>query len=296
MSGKINAFLEATRPKTLPASLIPVLMGGSIAYWEGVIYPGLLIITLICAVLIQIITNYINEIYDFKRGADTPERLGPRRMVASGVISPREMTIAVIILIAITFGLGMILVAHAGVGILAVGVLSLLFAWAYTGGPYPLAYNGLGDIFVLIFFGLVATAGTYYVQTTHLSEIAVISGFAPGFLSMNILGVNNLRDIETDPSAGKYTLSVRLGVQLAQTLYVILTVMTYAIPFIVGHLTQSLWHLLPLLSGFFAIPLVLKIYKKKGKELNEVLAGTGKLLMLYGLLHVAGFVLSRHFG
>jgi 1,4-dihydroxy-2-naphthoate octaprenyltransferase len=296
MNQKISAFLEATRPKTLPASLVPVLMGGSIAYWKGEFHPGLLVITLICALLIQIITNYINEIYDHKRGADTTGRLGPRRMVASGIISPKEMKFVAVILILITFALGMILVTHAGWIVLVIGVLSLIFAWAYTGGPYPLAYNGLGDIFVLLFFGLVAVSGTYYVQTCEMSEIAIIAGFAPGFLSMNILGVNNLRDIESDPRAGKYTLSVRLGVKLSQGLYVLLTALTYIVPFAIGHLTKSMWHLLPVISAIFAVPLVFSVYRKRGSELNKVLAGTGKLLIIYGILHIAGFVISRHVG
>ena len=174
MSLATNKWYLASRPKTLPASLIPVLIGASIAYYDNSIEVGYLIITFVCALLIQIITNFINEIYDYKKGADNEERLGPKRFVASGEISVKTMKYVSTILIIITFLLGLILVYGAGLLILAIGIFSLLFAYLYTAGPFPLAYKGFGDLFVLIFFGVVAVSGTYYIQTHSINIIVII--------------------------------------------------------------------------------------------------------------------------
>ncbi len=293
MSIANNKWYLASRPKTLPASLIPVLIGASIAYYDGNIKPLYLIITFICALLIQIITNFINEIYDYKKGADNHERLGPKRLVASGEISIKTMKNVSTSLIIITFLLGLILVYEAGWIILAIGIFSLLFAYLYTAGPFPLAYKGFGDLFVFIFFGVLAVCGTYYIQTHSINMIVIISSFAPGFLSMNILGINNLRDIETDKKVGKMTLQVRLGKKNSQLMIVVLTVFTFLLPFAIGHLTQSLYNLLPLLSIIFAISLIKQIFIKTGKELNEILANSGKLLVIYGLLTSIGFILAK---
>lgn len=293
MSLATNKWYLASRPKTLPASLIPVLIGASIAYYDNSIEVGYLIITFLCALLIQIITNFINEIYDYKKGADNEERLGPKRFVASGEISVKTMKYVSTTLIIVTFLLGLILVYGAGLLILAIGIFSLLFAYLYTAGPFPLAYKGVGDLFVLIFFGVVAVSGTYYIQSHTINTIVIISSFGPGFLSMNILGVNNLRDIETDKKVGKMTLQVRLGKKYSQLMIVVLTILTFLLPFAIGHLTQSFYNLLPLLSIIFAIPLTKQIYTKSGIELNEVLAGSGKLLVIYGALTSIGFILAK---
>ena len=293
MMNKIKYFLKATRPKTLPASIIPVLIGSSIAYKEHFFNLLLFILTAICSILIQIITNYINEIYDFKRGADTKERLGPQRVVAAGLVSVKEMRNVSAILILITLILGLIIVNQAGLLILLVGILCLFFAYAYTGGPYPLAYNGLGDIFVFMFFGIVATCGAYFAQTGKFSLICLISSLPPGFLSMNILGVNNFRDIDTDKKAGKITMAVRIGKKKAQNLYVVLNMLSMLIPFALYLLIKSEWIFLPLLSLPLAVKLSLDIFGKKGKELNNVLAGTGVLLLLNGILTSVGFLIGN---
>lgn len=286
-------WINALRPKTLPASAAPVLLGGAMAYLHGGFAPMLFILTLVCALLMQVITNFINEIYDYKKGADTEERLGPPRFVSTGHISVKAMSIVSAILIAVTFLLGMILVYYSSTWILLAGVVSLFFAWAYTGGPYPLAYHGLGDTAALIFFGIIAVCGTYYIQTLEVSWAVFVQSLAPGFISMNILGVNNLRDIEQDPKAGKITLAVRLGKTGAVSFYRLLNFTIYAVSIVSAVLFSSFWVLLPLISLPIALKLNKDIELKTGKELNLVLAGTGKLQFVYGILGSLGFVLSR---
>jgi 1,4-dihydroxy-2-naphthoate polyprenyltransferase len=291
---KIVYLLKSTRPKTLPASIIPVLIASSLAYSEGYFKTELFIIILICALLIQITTNFINEIYDFKRGADTKERLGPERAVASGKISSIYMRNAALTIIFITFCLGLILVYHAGYLILLIGVVSLFFAYAYTGGPFPLAYKGLGDIFVFIFFGLVAVSGTYYIYTKAFSTLVLILSMPPGFLASNILAVNNIRDIETDKKAGKFTLAVRIGKSKSQIIYVLLNILTFLNPVLVFIFTGSCWNLLPLTLVPLSVKICIDIYHKNGRELNSVLAGAGLLLFLYGILNSVGLLLIKY--
>ncbi|NTU54498.1 MAG: 1,4-dihydroxy-2-naphthoate polyprenyltransferase, partial [Chlorobiaceae bacterium] len=202
----LQAWMLAIRPKTLPAGAMPVVLGSALAFANGTFRVLPALVALICALGIQIATNFINEIYDFRKGADTAERLGPTRTVAAGIISERTMTRVSIGLGLSVFVLGLYLVAIGGWPILLVGVLSLLFAWAYTGGPFPIAYSGLGDVFVFIFFGLVAVGGTYYVQSLTLPFPVLIAAAAPGAFSVSILLVNNIRDIDTDRKVGKMTL------------------------------------------------------------------------------------------
>jgi 1,4-dihydroxy-2-naphthoate octaprenyltransferase len=289
----IKFWVLATRPKTLSAGVIPVIIGSSIAFYAGQFNWLYFIITFVCSLLIQIITNFINEIYDFKKGADTVDRIGPQRQVASGNISEKSMRLVSIILIIITFILGLILVARGGLPVLLIGVISLILAYGYTGGPYPLAYKGLGDIFVLIFFGLVAVGGTYYIQTLNMDSVVIIAGLAPGFLSMNILGVNNIRDVRTDKNVNKLTLAVRIGARNAKILYIILNVLTYLSIISIYFFTHKVWILLPFLTIFHAFNLSKKIMIFHGAELNEILEGTGKLLLIFGLLMSLGFILSK---
>ena len=290
---KLKYWLLATRPKTLAASIVPVLIGSSIAFSDKSINYPIVLITMLCAVLIQVITNYINEIYDFKKGADTKDRIGPQRMVASGIISPQQMTIAVIILLTITFLFGLILVIHSDISILIIGLISLLLAWFYTGGPFPLAYKGLGDIFVFIFFGIIAVSGSYYVQTQSLNSIVFIAALSPGFLSMNILGINNFRDIDTDKMVGKITLSVRIGKNNSILLYTLLMILSFIVPILLVFATNNYFSLLPLITLPLAIKLVRDMKTKKGMELNSTLAGTGKLLFFHGILMSLSFIINH---
>jgi 1,4-dihydroxy-2-naphthoate octaprenyltransferase len=286
----IAQWIQATRPKTLPAAVSPVLVGSAVAWADQCFRWHLTLVALVCAVLIQIVANFVNEVYDFNKGADTAERLGPLRMVAAGIIPPRRMRNAAILLALITFGLGMILVAAGGWLIFIVGILSLLFAWAYTGGPYPLAYLGIADIFVLIFFGLVAVSGTYYVQAGTLTPEAFIAGWAPGLLSMNILGAANIRDIQTDRKVNKITLAVRLGPRQSRFLYTTLTILVFLVNGILFHLNGRLPMLLPLVAIGYAALINRNLYRAQGRELNEVLASTGKLLLLHSFLMSVGFM------
>jgi 1,4-dihydroxy-2-naphthoate octaprenyltransferase len=288
----IKHWIKATRPKTLPASIIPVAIGSAAAYSYGEFHWHLSVIALLCAIFIQIITNYLNEVYDYYRGADTEERKGPQRIVAAGIVSPKKMLFVSIFLIVITFLLGLILVGRGGLPILIIGILSLIFAYAYTGGPFPLAYNGLGDIFVLIFFGIIAVCGTFYVQTLTLTSEVFIASLGPGLLSMNLLGINNIRDIKTDIKAGKITLAVKLGEKKAKTMYFFVNFSAFLVPVALTIMTGSAAMLLPLAVLPYSIIICRKLRIYKDAELNKLLAATGKLLLLHGTLTVLGFVIN----
>ncbi len=290
---KIKYWLLATRPRTLPAGLIPVILGSSIAYADGNFRLNLAIIIAICSVLIQIIANFINEIFDYKKGADTSERIGPKRMVASGLILLKEMYAGVIILIIITSILGLIIIYYSDLIILLIGVLSLIFAYSYTGGPYPLAYNGLADGFVLAFFGIAAVCGTYYAITLEMNMTVFIASFGPGLISTNLLGVNNYRDIDTDIIANKNTLQVKIGKNNSLKLYYFIMILAYLVPVILFIKDGYSSYLLPLLSIPFAIKLCKGIKIKQGAQLNEILGGTGKLIIYHGLLSSIGFLIRN---
>jgi 1,4-dihydroxy-2-naphthoate octaprenyltransferase len=285
----------AIRPKTLPAGAMPVVVGSALAFANGVFKPLPALVALVCALGIQIATNFINEIYDFRKGADTSERLGPTRTVAAGIITEQTMKRVSITLGVSVFVLGLYLVAIGGWPILLIGVLSLLFAWAYTGGPFPIAYSGLGDVFVFIFFGLVAVGGTYYVQALSLPMPVLVAAAAPGAFSVCILLVNNIRDIDTDRKVGKMTLPARIGAPAARALYVALTVLAYLVPFWLVSFGYSPWCLLSLVSLPLAIGMVRTLYASDGRALNAVLAGTGKVLTVHGVLFSAGLVIPHIF-
>jgi 1,4-dihydroxy-2-naphthoate octaprenyltransferase len=203
-----GVWLEATRPRTLPAAIAPVLVGAAAS-------------CLGFALLVQIGTNFANDYYDYLKGADTVERVGPRRAVASGLIAPATMRAAMIVVFAVAVLLGLTLLGYGGWPVLVIGVASIACGVAYTGGPYPLAYHGLGDLFVFFFFGLVATGATAFVQTGKLTAASLVAGAAVGALATNILVVNNYRDVETDAKAGKRTLLVRWGRSYGRTQFAV---------------------------------------------------------------------------
>ncbi len=204
-------WLEATRPRTLSAACAPVLVGSAVAWREGAFVPGAASACLAFALLVQVGTNFANDYYDALKGADTEERVGPRRAVASGLVAPATMRRAMVGVLAAAFLVGLTLLAYGGWPLLLVGVASIACAVAYTGGPYPLAYHGLGDVFVFIFFGLVAVVATAFVQTGQVSQAALVASVGVGALATNILVANNYRDVETDRKAYKLTLLVRWG-------------------------------------------------------------------------------------
>ena len=288
----LKVWLEALRPKTLPAGAAPVILGSSLAYAHNSFSAVPAFIALICALLIQILSNFINEIYDFRKGADTEERLGPTRAVAKGLISEKAMINASIALASTTFAIGLYLVYLGGWPIFLIGVFSLFFAWAYTGGPYPLAYKGVADFFVFIFFGLVAVCGTYYIQTFTLTPEAWLVAITPGVLSMNILGVNNIRDINTDPKAGKITLAVRLGLKNAKAMYVFLLALSFLPSLLLFFRGYSITILLPFLGLPLAFQLIKHLYTLQGRALNQVLSGTAKYLAISCVLLSLGLILA----
>ncbi|MCB2203419.1 1,4-dihydroxy-2-naphthoate polyprenyltransferase [bacterium] len=291
---KTQAWILASRPKTLPAAIVPVLVASAVAISDGVFVPLPATVALICALLIQIGTNFANDYFDFIKGADSHERIGPVRVVQSGIIAPSTVRNAMIGVFALTFILGLYLVAIGGWPVLVIGVASLICAVLYTAGPFPLAYVGLGDLFVFIFFGIVAVTGTYYVQALSWSTDALIASLPVGAISTAILVVNNYRDIDTDRKANKRTLAVRIGRRATRFEYRVLLLAAYAVPvFQILQQDYPVWLLLPLLSIPLAVSVLMVVEKSlDGGALNGALAGTGKLLALYGILYAAGFMLA----
>ena len=216
---RIKNWLLAARPKTLTVSLAPILVGTALAHQEGFFSGFYLTLTLLGAVFIQIGTNLCNDYFDFQKGADTPERVGPTRVTQAGLISPHQVKIGFVTVFSLAMAVGFLLVLRGGWVICLIGIASILSGIAYTAGPYALAYLGLGELFVLIFFGPVAVAGTYYIQALKFSWLSCWAGIALGLLACAILVVNNLRDIEQDKKANKKTLAVRFGKKFAQYEY-----------------------------------------------------------------------------
>ncbi len=283
----------ASRPKTLAAAIVPVIVGTAVAIAEGAFSAGPALAALLGASLIQIGTNFANDYFDHVKGADTEDRLGPTRVTQSGLISPQAVRRAT----ALTFGasalVGAYLIWLGGWPILAIGVASILSGLAYTGGPYPLGYNGLGDVFVFVFFGLVAVTATDYVQALEWSTTALMASIPVGLLSTAILVVNNYRDIDTDRIAGKRTLAVRLGASATRWQYALIVLGAYLVPLVQwATLGANAWILLPLISLPLAVVRVRSIWQKSGTQLNALLAQTAQLLALYGLLYAVGIVLA----
>jgi 1,4-dihydroxy-2-naphthoate octaprenyltransferase len=285
-------WVMAARPKTLPAAVAPVIIGTAMALADFQLHLASAAAALIGALLIQIGTNFANDYFDFAKGTDTEERLGPLRVTSAGLVSPAAMKRAMMIVFALAIIVGAYLVWRGGWPIVVIGLLSILFGVLYTGGPYPLGYNGWGDIFVLIFFGPVAVAGTYYVQSLLLNPLAIIAGLAPGFFSVAILTVNNLRDIDNDRAAGKKTLAVRFGANFARSEYNYALFAACTVPLVLGFLFTG--RPLAMVASLTVIPAILamrKVGSVEGRDLNDCLTGTGRLLFLYSVLFSLGWVL-----
>ena len=224
-----TVWMEAARPRTLPAAVAPVIAASALAWQDGVFVAPAAVACLLFALLVQIGTNFANDYFDFVKGADTAERVGPRRAVAAGLVAPATMRRATIWVFALAFLVGLTLLPYGGWRLLVIGLLSIACGVLYTGGPFPLAYHGLGDVFVFVFFGLVAVGATYFVQAGTVSVDAWLIGSAMGALSTAILVVNNYRDIATDRKAGKRTLAVRLGPRWTQVQFALLHLLTVAV-------------------------------------------------------------------
>jgi 1,4-dihydroxy-2-naphthoate octaprenyltransferase len=290
-------WLMASRPRTLPAAAAPVLVGTAYAYTLGTFKVLTFIATLLGALFIQIGTNLSNDYSDARRGADTEDRLGPVRVTAGGLVPPKQVLIATYVAFGLAVLVGVYLIVTAGWQILLIGVLSILAGVLYTGGPRPYGYEGLGEVFVFLFFGLVAVTGTFFAQREEFIWEAFVLAVPVGLLATAILMVNNTRDLETDRRAGKRTLAVRLGRDRARLGYALLVYLAFAtapLAWLLGgeHLTP--WLLLPWLALPLAAPIVRVVRNRvDGPSLNGALARTGMLQLVFCVLLSIGLLLSR---
>lgn len=281
----------AARPRTLPAAMVPVMVGSALAYSEGLFRPAVSIVALLCSFLIQIGTNFVNDLYDHLKGADTKKRVGPTRVLNAGLVTVPQMYIAIACAFGLSFLLGLYLVSIGGWIILLVGIISIIAGIAYTAGPYPLAYNGLGDVFVFLFFGLVGTVFTYYCHTLHLSIEAISASIPVGALITAILVVNNYRDIEQDRVANKNTLAVIFGKRFSEYQYYFLFLISYLTPvFFFATARGNAIVLLPAVSAPVAFNLARQLTKRTGPELNPLLGKTAMLSALFGILFSIGLL------
>jgi len=284
----------AARPRTLPAAVAPVLVGTALAWSEGSLDWLAFAAALLGALFIQVGTNLSNDYSDARRGADTEERLGPVRVTAGGLVPPRQVLIATYASFGLAVVFGIYLIAVAGPVLLLIGAASILAGVLYTGGPRPYGYEGLGEVFVFTFFGLVAVTGSYYVQRLSLEWEAFALAVPVGLLASAILVVNNVRDLDTDRQAGKRTLAVRLGRERTRHLFTAMIVLAYVtalVPWIFGSLGP--WVLLILLTLPIAVPLVRTVSTHSdGPTLNEALARTGMLEFAFCVLLSAGVLIG----
>ncbi len=289
----LSIWIEAARPKTLAAALVPVLIGASLAWNDHLFRWDTTLVALFCAFAIQIGTNFANDYFDYKKGADTVSRVGFTRATAAGLIAPETMLKATILSMMIAFFAGLYLVWIGGWVILFIGLISLLFGILYTGGPFPLGYNGLGDLFVFIFFGFVAVMGTYYINALQWSELSFWASIPVGALCVNILVVNNLRDVEQDRETGKRTLGVLFGEIFLKLEYLLMIILSFPVLFYF-YLAYDFtaWIFLPLLCLPVFLVLLYDVFNHEDKsELNKTLEQTAQVMVLYGVLFSAGIII-----
>jgi 1,4-dihydroxy-2-naphthoate octaprenyltransferase len=291
---KMGAWMLAVRPRTLPAALAPVVLGTAMAIADKHFawLPAAAALTV--ALLLQIGVNLANDYFDYVKGIDTQDRLGPPRVTQSGLIPAKQVKTGMLVAIILSAIPGLYLASVGGWPVILIGVFSFAAALAYSGGPFPLASHGLGDLFVFIFFGLVGVCGTYYVQALQLTPMVWLMGAIQGLLITAILVVNNLRDIQTDRRSGKRTLAVMIGERGSRIEYLLLLCTAYTIPFILWLSGRSsAWVILPVFSLPLAISLTRLIWKSTGGAvLNHALAHTAKLALVYSLLLSIGLILS----
>ncbi len=288
----INHWILAARPKTLLAALSPVAIGATLALVDQRFHLWALLGSLLCAVSVQIGTNFCNDYCDFFQGADTDDRKGPTRAVQAGLISPRSMLVATVLMFAITAAASYGLYLRAGWPFLLLGVVSIAFGVLYTAGRYSLAYLGIADPFVLFFFGPVAVAGTYYAQSLVLDTSTIVAGFGPGLIATGLLVVNNLRDIDEDRIADKRTLAVRFGARFSRIQYASCIVVSALVPLAFAWMRNQ-W--MPAIAGVVLLPGLLvmaKVWRNDGVALRPYLGMTAGLLLLYTLLFCVGLGLS----
>jgi 1,4-dihydroxy-2-naphthoate octaprenyltransferase len=288
----LSAWLLAVRPKTLPAAISPVLVGCAVAWAEGGFDLVAALAAFVVALLLQVGANLANDVADFQRGADTQDRLGPLRVTQGGLIAPRQMVMATAAVLMAAAAPGLYLIWRGGPVLAVLGLLAIAAAVTYTAGPKPFGYLGLGELFVFLFFGPVAVAGTVFVMTQHVTRLALLASISMGCLVTAILIVNNLRDIDTDRVAGKRTLAVRIGSGATRWEYTALIAVAFAVPLVIWALGVSqpgpllAWTTAPL-----AFLLVRRVWKGSGRALNPVLGGTARLCLWFAISFGAGIIL-----
>lgn len=292
----VSIWWLAARPKTLPAASAPVLVAGAVSYYENVFRGDVFIVALVGALLLQIGANLANDVFDYYKGADTQERLGPLRVTQAGLLTPKQVILGIVICFSLAAISGSYLVAIGGWPILIIGVSAILAALAYTGGPLPYGYFGLGEVFVFIFFGLAAVGGTYYAMAKTLTPLAIMSAIPIGLLITAILVVNNLRDIHTDRLAEKRTLAVRFGERFTRLEYLLLVVLAYLICLtLIVVKVAPVWLVLVCISIPLSIMQTNIVLNQSGKELNRALAGTSQLALVFAIFYSLGLFLPNLF-
>ncbi|MGD2162732.1 MAG: 1,4-dihydroxy-2-naphthoate polyprenyltransferase [Anaerolineales bacterium] len=288
---KLRAWMQASRPKTLTAAVTPVLVGTAIALANESFRPLAAVAALYCAFAIQIGTNIFNDVMDFERGTDTQERMGPLRVTQAGWLPPAEVRRGAYIVFLSAALVGLYLIALGGWPVLLLGLASIMAGLAYTAGPSPLAYNGFGDLFVMLFFGFVAVGGTVYVQMQSLPMEAWFAAGAVGSTITALLGVNNIRDMETDRQAGRRTIPVLIGRQGALVEFGLLLSLAFILPTVA---VIGGWAPFGVLLAWLATPVAMQVFRKlastEGRALNKVLAMMARFVLLHGLLLAAGFL------
>ncbi|MBV8517843.1 MAG: 1,4-dihydroxy-2-naphthoate polyprenyltransferase [Acidobacteria bacterium] len=289
----IGPWILAARPKTLSAAVVPVLIGSALAAHEpaGVRW-WVFVCALVGAVMIQVATNFINDALDFKKGADTGQRLGPLRVTQAGLISAEGVMRAAWLCLFFAAICGIPLLYRCGWPMLLVGLASIAAAYLYTGGPYPLAYHGLGELFVIVFFGFIAVGGTFYAHSLQLTRSALVAGFAAGALATVLLVINNLRDVDGDRRSNKRTTVVRFGTRFARAEIAFFALAPFAADALVAWMRDDRWLLLPLVALPLAIMLLVRVARSNGAELNRCLGIAGALQWAFGLLFVLGSVIG----
>jgi 1,4-dihydroxy-2-naphthoate polyprenyltransferase len=285
----MTPWIAAARPKTLSAAIVPVLIGTALAP-RPIDWP-IFACALGGSLFIQIATNFINDALDFKKGADTGERLGPLRVTHAGLLTAEAVMRGAYACFVLAALCGIPLIVRGGWPIVAIGLFSIACAYVYTGGPYPLAYNGLGELFVMIFFGFVAVGGSYYVQALRIDEAVLTAGFAAGCLANVLLVINNLRDVESDRASNKKTMAARLGEGFAKFEVAFFVLAPFLAQAFVAQFRGSDKLLLPLGAALLALPLINRTFRSKGRELNACLAMAGAMQWLFGILFVIGTII-----
>jgi 1,4-dihydroxy-2-naphthoate octaprenyltransferase len=287
----MSPWIVAARPKTLSAAVVPVLAGTALAAERGRVDWLMFACALLGAVLIQVGTNFVNDALDFKKGTDTADRLGPLRVTQAGLLSADGVMRGAYVCFVLAALCGVPLILHAGWPLLVVGLASIAAAYAYTGGPYPLAYHGLGELFVVAFFGVIAVGGSYYVQRGMLEPAAVVMGVGVGLLAVVLLAINNLRDLANDARSNKRTMAVRFGAAFARMEVAFAAVLPFLAVVLTASLRGRALLLLPLLALPLAVALLVRVARSEGAALNRSLAMAGALQWAFGLLFVLGAVL-----